>query len=122
MLLFNRRKAIQRRWNMFEITKIRIEESREEDRFLERLGVGVGGTEEGDGRLGDEWRVLERSIRESMGRETKRNNVSTCFLSCSKNCLLFSSKISLCYRIWHSFFLSGVTDTGFLFFTDADFT
>lgn len=64
---------------MFEIAKMRIEESREEDRFLERLGieVGVGGE-----KLGEEWRVLDKNIRESMGRETRRNNVRVDFASC----------------------------------------
>lgn len=72
MMLFNRRKAIQRRWDRFEVAKSRVEESLEERKFEERLGVGKKG--EG-GTWGGEWESELRGLKECFGREAKRNLV-----------------------------------------------
>lgn len=68
MLIFRRRKAIQRRWDRFEVAKARVEEGREEARFEERLGV------EG-GEWGLEWRREMEEMKKSFTRETKRIEV-----------------------------------------------
>lgn len=68
MLIFERRKTIQRRWDRFEVAKARAEEGREEARFEERLGVEVG-------EWGAEWKREMDDMKKSFTRETRRNEV-----------------------------------------------
>lgn len=73
MLLVNRRKAIQRRWDRFEVAKSRVEEGAEERRFEARLGVsGIG--------EGEQWEEEVRGLKMCFGREAKRNMVCPFFI------------------------------------------
>ena len=84
MLIFSRRKAVQRRWDRFEVAKARAEEGREEDRFEERLGLGRSG-------WGTEWRTEIERIKTSFEREARRNEVRLRFW-CARNALLIMTR------------------------------
>lgn len=69
MLIFNRRKAVQRRWDRFAVAQERLQEAREETRFEQRLGVD-------EGRWGEDWAGTIQDLKGSFDRETARNAVS----------------------------------------------
>lgn len=69
MLIFARRKAIQRRWDRFAVAQERAAEAREENAFEARLGVQ-------EGKWGLDWQQVILDSKESFAREARRNNVS----------------------------------------------
>lgn len=73
MMIFNRRAAIQRRWDRFAVLKDWESDLREEDSFLARVGV------QGQGGYVKVLREQLSDIKESFQREAERNKVSTPF-------------------------------------------
>lgn len=68
MLIFARRKAIQRRWDRFAVAVERAAEAREETAFERRLGVS-------EGRWGDDWDKVIVDSKKSFDWEALRNRV-----------------------------------------------
>ncbi|KAL8278175.1 hypothetical protein RQP46_009348 [Phenoliferia psychrophenolica] len=69
MLIFARRKAIQRRWDRFAVAQERAADAREENAFEARLGVQ-------EGPWGLDWQELISESKKSFDMEAKRNAVS----------------------------------------------
>lgn len=77
MMIFNRRRKSQKRYDKLEVAKEYVQEMREEEQFESRLS-GV----RRDNKWGQEWTEWIRDAREKEKREQQRNNVSR-FLLCS---------------------------------------
>ncbi|GAA5891267.1 hypothetical protein JCM16303_005219, partial [Sporobolomyces ruberrimus] len=71
MMIFNRRRKSQKRYDKLEVAKEYVQEMREEEQFESRLS-GV----RRDNKWGQEWTEWIRDAREKEKREQQRNNVS----------------------------------------------
>ena len=69
MMIFNRRRKSQKRYDSLERAREYVEMMQEEEGFEGRLGKREGG-------WGDEWKEWMRDAREKEKREQERNNVS----------------------------------------------
>lgn len=89
MMIFNRRRQIQRRWDRLETMKAWTTDARDEQRFERGLGV-----QNRDVEWGTEWSNAVKASEASMTRERHRSEVSDCLTvqqSSSTSALTYSS-------------------------------
>jgi len=73
MMIFNRRRKSQKRYDELELAREYVGMMGEEERFM-----GVVGERKGGESWGEEWREWMREARGKEKREQERNNVSSC--------------------------------------------
>jgi hypothetical protein len=71
MMIFNRRRKSQKRYDKIEIARAYVDDMKEEDKFERRISRG-----ESEGKWGGEWSDWLREAREKEKVEQARNNVS----------------------------------------------
>lgn len=76
MTIFNRRKAVQRRWDRLDQAKDWARDGQSEQRFEHTLNVDSS-YNKAPGAWGDEWRATVKLMEESMTAERRRSEVST---------------------------------------------
>ncbi|GAA5971197.1 hypothetical protein JCM3765_007354 [Sporobolomyces pararoseus] len=73
MMIFNRRKKSQKRFDKLSLAREYLQFMREEENFEKRFTRSRRG--EGEGRWGEEWRDWIRDAREKEKKEQERNNM-----------------------------------------------